>query len=59
MSSEKVERYKKIHLKHNPDYPQFIVEDGIAMLCVNVASARICDICDRVVKWTAKYGLEG
>jgi len=46
------ERYRKAHLKHNPDYPQFIVGNDIAILCVTVTSARICNIKDRVTKWS-------
>ena len=47
----KAEYYRSKHLEHNPDYPQFIVGDSIAMLCVDVTSARICDINDQVTKW--------
>ena len=47
----KEERYRRLHLEHNPDYPQFIVGDDIAILCVDVTSARICNIHDQVVKW--------
>lgn len=47
----KEEYYRSKHLAHNPDYPQFIVGDGIAVLCVDVTSARICDINDQVTKW--------
>jgi len=46
------ERYRKAHLKHNPDYPQFIVGNDIAILCVTVTSARICNIKDHVTKWS-------
>jgi general stress protein 26 len=46
-----VERYRKAHLKHNPDYPQFIVGEDIAILCVDVRSARICNIADQVIQW--------
>ena len=45
------DHYRKAHLKHNPDYPQFIVGEDIAILCVDVTSARICNINDQVVKW--------
>eukprot|EP00980_Cylindrotheca_fusiformis_P013481 scaffold3437_cov113-Cylindrotheca_fusiformis.AAC.48 len=44
-------KYRQAHLQNNPDYPQFIVGDKIAILCVDVKSARICNIHDRVVKW--------
>jgi len=50
---ERSARYRAAHLKHNPDYPQFIVGDDIAMLCVNATSARICNIDDQVTKWDA------
>mmetsp|Transcript_37302 Transcript_37302/g.67090 ORF Transcript_37302/g.67090 Transcript_37302/m.67090 type:complete len:224 (+) Transcript_37302:118-789(+) len=45
------EKYRAAHLKNNPDYPQFIVGTDIAMLRVDVAMARICNINDEVVKW--------
>lgn len=45
------EKYRAAHLKNNPDYPQFIVGKDIAMLRVDVATARICNINDEVVKW--------
>lgn len=47
----KAEYFRLKHLAHNPDYPQFIVGNEIAMLCVDVTSARICDINDQVTKW--------
>mmetsp|Transcript_60374 Transcript_60374/g.169255 ORF Transcript_60374/g.169255 Transcript_60374/m.169255 type:complete len:221 (+) Transcript_60374:62-724(+) len=48
----KAEHYRQMHLSHNPDYPQFIVGEDIAILCIDVTSARICDINDQVTKWT-------
>jgi general stress protein 26 len=51
-----MERYRKAHLKHNPDYPQFIVGDDIAILCVDVRSARICNIADQVIQWNVADG---
>jgi isopenicillin N synthase-like dioxygenase len=48
---KKTEHYRQAHLQHNPDYPQFIVGDDIEILCIDVTSARICDIQDCVVKW--------
>lgn len=48
---EKAEYYRAQHLKHNPDYPQFIVGDDIAILCIFVQSARICNINDQVTRW--------
>jgi len=53
------ERYRAAHLKANPQYPQFIVGEDIAMLCVDVQQARICDIHDRVTKWNVNDGVEG
>ena len=53
------ERYRAAHLKANPQYPQFIVGKDIAMLCVDVQEARICDIHDRVTKWNVNDGVEG
>eukprot|EP00548_Thalassiothrix_antarctica_P006403 CAMPEP_0194148974 /NCGR_PEP_ID=MMETSP0152-20130528/35731_1 /TAXON_ID=1049557 /ORGANISM="Thalassiothrix antarctica, Strain L6-D1" /LENGTH=210 /DNA_ID=CAMNT_0038850879 /DNA_START=40 /DNA_END=672 /DNA_ORIENTATION=- len=50
---EKAEKYRAAHLKHNPDYPQFIVGEGVSILCIIVTSARICNINDHVEKWTA------
>ena len=49
--SGSAEKYRQAHLKHNPDYPQFIVGEDIIMLCVDVTSARICDVRDQVIKW--------
>ena len=48
--------YRKMHLDHNPDYPQFIVGEDIAILCIDVTSARICDINDQVTKWNVGEG---
>ena len=47
----KREEYRQLHLQHNPEYPQFIVGDHIAILRVDVKSARICNIHDQVVHW--------
>lgn len=54
----KADYYRKMHLSHNPDYPQFIVGDDIAILCIDVTSARICDINDQVTKWNVSQGTE-
>ncbi|KAL7461281.1 hypothetical protein ACHAXS_002818 [Conticribra weissflogii] len=48
---ESAERYRAAHLRNNPDYPQFIIGDDIAILRVDVHSARICNINDQVIKW--------
>jgi hypothetical protein len=45
------ERHRAAHLQHNPDYPQFIVGPEIAILCIHVRTARICDVNDSVQKW--------
>lgn len=55
--TELAERYRHAHLQHNPEYPQFIVGEDIVMLCVDVTSARICDVQDQVVKWNVQDGL--
>jgi nitroimidazol reductase NimA-like FMN-containing flavoprotein (pyridoxamine 5'-phosphate oxidase superfamily) len=52
----KAEMYRAKHLAHNPDYPQFIVGENVSVLCVNITSARICDINDQVTKWNVKDG---
>ncbi|KAL3911684.1 MAG: hypothetical protein SGILL_007185, partial [Bacillariaceae sp.] len=49
--ASKTEHYRQAHLEHNPDYPQFIVGEDIEILCIDVSSARICDIQDKVIKW--------
>ena len=51
LSGADEERYRAAHLAHNPDYPQFIVGKDIAVLCINVSSARICDLNDKVEHW--------
>jgi len=53
---ERAERFRKAHLEHNPEYPQFIVGEDIAILSVMVTEARICNIDDRVQKWTVESG---
>lgn len=45
---EAAERYRALHLQHNPDYAQFIVGPHIAVLTLQVESARICDVLDKV-----------
>ena len=50
---EKAEKFRKAHLAHNPDYPQFIEGPDIAMLMIIMSSARICNINDQVTKWDA------
>lgn len=54
---EKADAYRAKHLEHNPDYPQFIVGSDIVVLCVNVTSARICNINDEVTKWSVEDGM--
>ena len=53
-TGEEAERHRAAHLKHNPGYPQFIVGDDIVILCVNVTSARICNIHDQVEHWSVQ-----
>ncbi len=50
------EKYRSAHLNNNPDYPQFIVGKDIAILRVDVVSARICNINDEVLKWNVMSG---
>jgi hypothetical protein len=45
-------RYREAHLRNNPDYPQFIMGEDIAILYIAVTSARICNVMDQVVKWS-------
>ena len=47
------ELFRQAHLRNNPEYPQFIVGEHIAILCVDVRSARICNIADQVIHWNA------
>lgn len=54
---EIAERYRQIHLRNNPEYPQFIIGKDIAMLRVDVATARICNISDEVIKWNVGEAL--
>ena len=49
----KSESLRKEHLKRNAEYSQFIVGEEIAVLCVIIDSARICNINDEVVHWNA------
>ena len=57
-AKEKEAFYRNEHLKRNPQYPQFIVGENIAILCVDVTSARICNINDQVVKWDIADGVQ-
>ncbi|KAL9189252.1 hypothetical protein ACHAXT_011742 [Thalassiosira profunda] len=50
------EEYRAAHLENNPDYPQFIVGKDIAILRVDVVTARICNINDEVIKWNVGAG---
>eukprot|EP00586_Coscinodiscus_wailesii_P004360 CAMPEP_0172481804 /NCGR_PEP_ID=MMETSP1066-20121228/7916_1 /TAXON_ID=671091 /ORGANISM="Coscinodiscus wailesii, Strain CCMP2513" /LENGTH=102 /DNA_ID=CAMNT_0013244429 /DNA_START=242 /DNA_END=550 /DNA_ORIENTATION=+ len=51
VTGDEAERYRMAHLNHNPDYPQFIVGDNIAILRISVTAARICNINDQVIHW--------
>jgi len=53
---ERAEKFRAAHLEHNPDYPQFIVGEDIAILSVEVKEARTCNINDQVQKWTVAGG---
>jgi hypothetical protein len=56
---ETAELYRAAHLKHNPNYPQFIVGEDIAILAVYITTARICNILDQVVHWNVHDGSSG
>jgi hypothetical protein len=56
---ETAELYRAAHLKHNPNYPQFIVGEDIAILAVYITTARICNILDQVVHWNVIDGSSG
>ena len=56
LSGPDEDRYRKAHLAHNPEYPQFIVGEDIAVLCIDCTSARICDLNDKVVHWNVTDG---
>jgi hypothetical protein len=45
------DRCRALHLVNNPQYAQFIVGDGIAIVCVRPTLARICNVQDRVTTW--------
>jgi len=51
LAGEEETKYRHAHLKHNPEYPQFILGDDIAVLCIHVTSGRICDVNDNVIHW--------
>lgn len=55
-ATAKREHYRQAHLKHNPDYPQFIIGEDIAILCIDVKSARICNVNDQVIHWDVANG---
>jgi len=48
------ERYQALHLSHNPSSAQFILGDNIAVVVINVMSARICNNMDKVTTWSAE-----
>mmetsp|Transcript_19277 Transcript_19277/g.28524 ORF Transcript_19277/g.28524 Transcript_19277/m.28524 type:complete len:208 (+) Transcript_19277:32-655(+) len=58
IEGDKAEKYRAEHLKHNPDYPQFIVGSDIAVLCIVITSASICNIDDTVEKWSSARGFQ-
>ena len=51
MAGEKAEELRAFHLQKNPNYPQFIVGEDIAILRILPTRARICDIRDKVQDW--------
>jgi len=51
LAGDEETKYRHAHLKHNPEYPQFILGDDIAVLCIHVTSGRICDVHDNVIHW--------
>jgi len=51
LAGQEETKYRHAHLKHNPEYPQFILGDDIAVLCIHVTSGRICDVNDNVIHW--------
>jgi general stress protein 26 len=53
-SSDDEVRYRALHLENNLDYPQFIVGPDIAVILIKVESARLCDVQDKVITWSAK-----
>ena len=46
------ERYRQQHLAHNPKSAQFIVGESIAVVVIQVSSARICNNNDKVKHWS-------
>ena len=50
------ERYRKVHLAHNPAYSQFIVGEDIAIITVHLQRARVCDVNDRVHHFARQDG---
>ena len=54
LSGEDAENMRSKHLeKHGPNFSQFIIGDNIAVLSVEVNSAKICNIKDEVTTWDA------
>mmetsp|Transcript_27635 Transcript_27635/g.43505 ORF Transcript_27635/g.43505 Transcript_27635/m.43505 type:complete len:218 (+) Transcript_27635:36-689(+) len=51
-SGAKEAEYRDLHLKNNPECPQFIVGENIAIIAVSITSARICNISDHVTYWS-------
>lgn len=50
------EKYRSLHLTNNREYAQFIVGSDIAVLVVRIEKATICDINDKVRRWSAVNG---
>lgn len=59
-SGPAAEMLRAVHLKHNPDYAQFIAPahpHNVAVIKITIHEARICDIKDKVTTWTRGKGL--
>ena len=53
------EQYRAIHLSRNPKFSQFIVGADVAIITVELSSARVCDVNDRVRHWSRGDGSPG
>ena len=55
LSGEDAEQMRSKHLlRHGDKYSQFIIGENIAVLQVEVSSAKLCNINDEVTTWEAK-----
>mmetsp|Transcript_22575 Transcript_22575/g.50941 ORF Transcript_22575/g.50941 Transcript_22575/m.50941 type:complete len:220 (-) Transcript_22575:121-780(-) len=53
------EELRAKHLAHNPEQEVFINGTGIAVVAVDVESARVCDDLDQVTGWSVSQGWAG